>query len=99
MAAKMKSNSLRPVKAPLAKELHVKTGRGPVYVKPTGLKFGARGKVLPPQAVCAVMSKSDARRVRKFLAKHGRTDMVKASLLPTGAGLDPEVLDFLLGHP
>lgn len=43
-----------------------------IYITATGLKVGARGKVLPVGAMLGNLSKGEARRIRKSLFRQGR---------------------------
>jgi hypothetical protein len=51
----------------------------PVYATPTGLKWGPKGRVLPIGEALSVLSKGEARKVRKALRKAGRKDFAGAS--------------------
>lgn len=56
---------------------HVKVS-GNVYATATGLKVGARGRVLPAGAFFGGLPKGEARRVRKGLRAAGRAELAGA---------------------
>lgn len=49
-----------------------------VYCSPTGLKAGAKGKVVPAGFFYGQLSKSDARKVRKALRLNGEIYKARA---------------------
>jgi hypothetical protein len=49
-----------------------------LYITPTGLKMGARGKVLEPSTFFSSVDKSTARKVRKTLRRNGKAHMASA---------------------
>lgn len=53
-------------------------GQNTIYVTPTGLKYGNKGKVMPAGCVLGSMNKGEARRVRKVLRTLGRTQHAAA---------------------
>jgi hypothetical protein len=49
----------------------VKIGRASVMVTPTGLKLGSRGSVQAPGEIFGMISKGEARKLRKELVAGG----------------------------
>lgn len=52
-----------------------------VYETPTGLKVGAKGKVMSPFALAFSLPKGTRRQLRKAFARINRPDLVQATLL------------------
>ena len=60
----------------MAKSIKVVEG---VYVTPTGIKFGSKGKVLPASvALASIPNKGERRKLRKAFHSVGRVDLASA---------------------
>jgi hypothetical protein len=57
----------------MTKRIDYTNGTRCFYATPTGLKIGAKGKVMPVSNVLAAMDKGEARRLRKALRAAGET--------------------------
>lgn len=51
---------------------------GGVYITPTGLKVGPRGKVQSPKEVLYSLPKGERRKVRKFARAIGRLEIARS---------------------
>lgn len=61
----------------------VKIGRASVMAAATGLKIGSRGTVQSPGEIFGMISKGDARRMRKELAAGGYLIHARQPRLPS----------------